>query len=78
MSDDSLETGFVRRKRFLIATSLALAAAGYLGVDDRRGQRPWQQGKRRPSGEGRDSGLPSLALGALDIYAMVPGLQCVE
>jgi hypothetical protein len=31
MSDDSLETGFVRRKRFLIATSLALAAAGYLG-----------------------------------------------
>jgi hypothetical protein len=26
MSDDSLETGFVRRKRFLIATSLALAA----------------------------------------------------
>ncbi len=27
MTDDSLETGFVRRKRFLIATSLTLAAS---------------------------------------------------
>jgi len=74
MSDDSLETGFVRRKRFLIATSLVLAAAGYLGltIDEVN-----VLGKA-PSGEGRDSGLPSLALGALDIYAMVPGLQCVE
>jgi hypothetical protein len=32
MSDDPVETGFVRRRRFLIATSLTLAAAGYLGL----------------------------------------------
>jgi hypothetical protein len=32
MSDEQLATGFVRRRRFLIATSLALAATGYLGL----------------------------------------------
>ena len=32
MSDDPIEAGFVRRRRFLIVTSLALAAAGYLGL----------------------------------------------
>jgi len=32
MNDDPLYAGFVRRRRFLIAVSLALAAASYLGL----------------------------------------------
>jgi hypothetical protein len=32
MSDDPLYLGFTRRRRFLVTVSLALAAAGFLGL----------------------------------------------